>query len=45
MGENKQAKQISLPSLHLACVYVQSEVKMVVMKKKKNQCHIRMQLV
>lgn len=36
MGESKQAKQISLPSLYLAWVCVQSDVKMVGQGKKKN---------
>lgn len=39
MGENKQAKQVALPSLYPACVYVQPEVKMVVKKKKKSVPH------
>lgn len=39
MGENKQAKQVSLSSLYLACVYVQPEVNMVVKKKKKSVPH------
>lgn len=41
MGEGKQAKQISLPSLDLACVCVQPDVKKMVKgkKKKKSMLH------
>lgn len=37
MGEGKQAKQISLPSLDLACVCVQPDVKKMVKGKKKKK--------